>query len=273
MRRQGGDDPANIANEAEVQHAVGLVQHEVADLVQFQLAGGHQVADAAGRADHDVGASPHPLHLHEAADAAENRNDATRHPIAEPVQTRFDLQCQFAGRRQDEGARGVTMRLRRIGCEVLQHRQRECGGLAGAGLGDAEQVAAGEEVGNGCCLDRRWLEEVFTVEGTQQRLGQAERRKGNRWHENGCSSARRRGFMPAAKGERLDVRLPARQWGERVAIEFPGGHIVRIRTKCQSRIHGMAPLYRPDGDESKPYRIAKVADGRSALGIIFHRAP
>ena len=92
FRRQGRDDPADVADEAEIEHAVGLVEHEVADLVQLQLAGGHQVADPAGRADHDVGARPHPLHLHEAADAAEDGDDAAASVAAEPVQAFLDLQ-------------------------------------------------------------------------------------------------------------------------------------------------------------------------------------
>ena len=72
------------------------------------------------------------------------------------------------------------MRLRGVGGEMLQHRQREGGGLAGAGLGDAEQIAAGQQVGDGGCLDGRWLNETRLVEGAQQRLGKAEGRKGNR---------------------------------------------------------------------------------------------
>jgi hypothetical protein len=37
--------------------------------------------------------------------------------------------------------------------EQLQHRQREAGGLAGAGLRGAEQIAPGENYGNGLRLD------------------------------------------------------------------------------------------------------------------------
>ena len=37
--------------------------------------------------------------------------------------------------------------------EALQQRQREAGGLAGAGLGGAEQVAAREDDGDGLRLD------------------------------------------------------------------------------------------------------------------------
>jgi len=37
--------------------------------------------------------------------------------------------------------------------EQLQHRQREAGGLAGAGLGGAEKISACEYYGNGLRLD------------------------------------------------------------------------------------------------------------------------
>jgi len=42
----------------------------------------------------------------------------------------------------------------RLGREALQQRQREPGGLAGAGLGGAQQVAAGKDDGDGLQLDR-----------------------------------------------------------------------------------------------------------------------
>ena len=48
-----------------------------------------------------------------------------------------------------------------VGGEPVQDRQREGGGLAGAGLGDAQQVASGEDVGNGLGLDRRGLRVAF----------------------------------------------------------------------------------------------------------------
>ena len=119
----------------------------MADRVQLQLAGAHQVADAAWRADHDVGARAHSLHLHEAADATKDGNDAP--PLsAERAQALLDLQCEFARRRQDQGTCAIAMRRQLIGGQVLEHRQGECSGLAGAGLGDTEQIASGEQVRN-----------------------------------------------------------------------------------------------------------------------------
>ena len=72
------------------------------------------------------------------------------------------------------------MRLRRVGRQMLQHGKRECGGLAGAGLRDAEQITALEQGRHGTSLDGGRLEETLSVEGAQQGLGQAEVSKGNR---------------------------------------------------------------------------------------------
>ena len=49
-------------------------------------------------------------------------------------------------------ARGRVARVR-FRSEELQHRQSEAGGLAGAGLGGAEEVATCEDYGNGLRLD------------------------------------------------------------------------------------------------------------------------
>ena len=177
-RRQRRDDAADVADEAEIEHAVRFVEHEMADLVQPQFAGGHQVADAARRADHDVGAAAHPLHLREAAHAAEDRDDPAALLAAEAEQAVLDLQGEFAGGGQDQGARGEAVRRGRVGGEMLQHRQRERRGLAGAGLGDAEQIAAGEQVRDGGCLDRRWLQEALLFQGraARARQGRASKR-------------------------------------------------------------------------------------------------
>jgi hypothetical protein len=50
----------------------------------------------------------------------------------------------------------------------LQQRQRETGGLAGAGLRRAEQVAAGEDHRDGLQLDRRRFGIALVGDGAQQ---------------------------------------------------------------------------------------------------------
>mgnify|MGYP000299375214 CR=1 FL=1 len=58
--------------------------------------------------------------------------------------------------------------------QPLQHRQREAGGLAGAGLGAGQQVAAVQHGGDGLRLDRGGRVVALVMDGAQQRLGQAE---------------------------------------------------------------------------------------------------
>jgi hypothetical protein len=58
--------------------------------------------------------------------------------------------------------------------EQLQDRQREAGGLAGAGLRGAEQVAPGEHDGNGLRLDRSGDRVALIGDSTEQLGLQAE---------------------------------------------------------------------------------------------------
>jgi hypothetical protein len=52
--------------------------------------------------------------------------------------------------------------------ETLQHRQREAGGLAGAGLRRGEQVASREDDGDRLRLDRRGLGIALLGDGAKQ---------------------------------------------------------------------------------------------------------
>jgi len=87
-----------------------------------------------------------------------------------------DLEGQFPGRGEDEDLR--VNRL--LGFEVHQQRQGEGGSLAGPGLGLADDVAAGEHMGNHPALDRcrAFIPGIF--EGLEQ--GAAELEVG----EQGC---------------------------------------------------------------------------------------
>ena len=59
-------------------------------------------------------------------------------------------------------------------CEDVDHRQDEAGGLAGAGLGDADQVLAHQDRGDGGALDRRRFVIAAVVDGAEQFVGKAE---------------------------------------------------------------------------------------------------
>ena len=59
---------------------------------------------------------------------------------------------EFAGRRENQRWRHA--RLGAAGAQLVDHRQGEGGGLAGAGLGDAQDVLAGKGDGDRLGLDR-----------------------------------------------------------------------------------------------------------------------
>jgi hypothetical protein len=58
--------------------------------------------------------------------------------------------------------------------QQLQHRQREAGGLAGAGLRRAEQIAPGEDDGDGLRLDGGGLGVALLGDGLEQLGREAE---------------------------------------------------------------------------------------------------
>jgi hypothetical protein len=56
----------------------------------------------------------------------------------------------------------------------MDDRQRECGGLAGAGLGDAEKVAPRQRDRDGLALDGSGLVVAFVLQRLQDRRSEAE---------------------------------------------------------------------------------------------------
>src|SRR5450755_3714403 len=76
---------------------------------------------------------------------------------------------------------------------AMQDGKREGCGLAGTGLGDADDVAAGECKRNGLRLDRCGREIILFLERTRDGIGEAEILKGGQkmgsFHYKGMSTA------------------------------------------------------------------------------------
>ena len=154
----GVDDALHVRPEAHVEHAVGLVEHERVDLVQQDVALAEHVEQAAGGGDQEVDALADALGLRVVRDAAEDGDDAAAAVGGQRLADLLDLAAQLAGRGDDEGRR---MRLLAVDdhrlAHVLEDGQHEGGRLAGARLGAAHDVAAGEHARDGMLLDRRRL--------------------------------------------------------------------------------------------------------------------
>ena len=91
----------DVADEPQIKHPVGLVEHETLGGRDRQFAGVHQVAHAARRADHDIGAAAHVFALFEAAGTANDHDSAQARTGREGAHGLIDLQREFPRWRQD----------------------------------------------------------------------------------------------------------------------------------------------------------------------------
>ena len=178
-RRQRPDHASDVVDEAHVEHPVGLVEDEHLEPVEADEALAHEVEQAAGGGDQDVDARRHRPDLRVLADAAEDHGAAQLQVAAVDGEAGLDLSRELAGRGQHEGAAGLGPGPARIAGEALQDRQREGGGLAGAGLGAAQEVAAREQMRDRLDLDRRRRGVVLGAHGALDRLDQPELGKGS----------------------------------------------------------------------------------------------
>src|SRR3546814_6413135 len=90
-RRQGADDLSDIADEAHVEHAVGLVEDEVRDAVETHVALVQQVHEASGRGDQNVDPARQRAHLRPLGDAAEDDGVAQAQVAAVGLERIADL--------------------------------------------------------------------------------------------------------------------------------------------------------------------------------------
>ena len=152
-------DLLDVLDEAEVEHLVGLVEDDVARRGEDQRAAAHQVHHPADRGDDDVGAGAQLRLLGFDRGAAEDGDDLDVEVLGVGAQRLGHLDAELAGRRQHDRLHLVV-----VGIEVLQQRQAEGRGLAGAGLRLADHVVAAEQLGDRLVLDRRRLVEAELVE-------------------------------------------------------------------------------------------------------------
>ena len=140
-------DALDVGQEAEVEHLVGLVEHQHGDAAQLQVALLGEVEQAARGADHDVGARAQRLDLRLVGAAAVDRHHrqlavACGQVLRGACEVAGHLQAQFAGGHDDQRARGARQRAFRVAGDPLKQGHTEREGLAHAGAGLADEVVA-----------------------------------------------------------------------------------------------------------------------------------
>jgi hypothetical protein len=159
-----GDDAVDGGLEAHVEHAVGLVQDEEADVLQRQVSALEQVLEAAGGGHHDLGRGRGPSLLwdpHAAVDHGDLQG-AGAHDVAQLLD---DLQRELAGGRQDE--RGGASR---VGRDKIGHRDTEGQGLARARRGLGQDVATVQYVGDDQPLNGEGMLDAARCERARHRF-------------------------------------------------------------------------------------------------------
>ena len=133
-----------------------------------------------------------------------------------------------------------------VGGEVVEDRQREGRGLAGAGLRDADDVALGEQQRDGLVLDRSGSDVFLFSEGAKDRLCEAEVVKRGQFKVFLCATgpARRNakrtpnaGFETSRVDRAVSCFEKRKRRGENRLIEF------RARSpQTRDRVHSSVPL-------------------------------
>ncbi len=190
---------ADVLDEAEVKHAVGLVQHHHLHVAEGKDLLLEIIDDASRRADQHVHALFQGAALAVVAGAAEDQYQPVTGMAGQKLGVLVDLHGQFARRRQDHGARGaartgghlaggargfaarIKARAARQGClgcgfvlamHVVEGRQQEGGCLAGAGLRLASHIAPAQCHGQRLRLNRRAVFESGGLGAGQQGFGE-----------------------------------------------------------------------------------------------------
>ena len=163
LGRQQLEHLVDLVLEAARQHLVSLVEHKHLELVDAQRAAVDHVEHAAGGAHDNVRALLQLLVVLAHADAANGGVGHNVHKVAERNNDLLDLGGEFAGGGQHQGLALVQRRV-----DLLQNRDAEGGGLAGAGLGLGNDVVVSEHGQDGALLDDRGRLKAVGVDAAQQ---------------------------------------------------------------------------------------------------------
>ncbi len=240
------DDPLDVGQKAQVEHLVGLVQHEHLDVAEVQVPLTSQVEQAAGGTDDDVDASAQFLDLGFVRATPVDGQDPHSPDGGRGFQVGRHLDGELTGGDDDQRlglARcgGLVVLAVGRGDDALQQRHAEGEGLASAGAGLADQVAAHERDREGHLLDGEGLGDADALERVGDGVQDAKVPEGGQGvsplRSSGSSSDRR---SSPHRGARLTVVAGASPRAARTpGVSSRGARFAR--TPCIQR-----QLYRED---------------------------
>ncbi len=162
------DQALDVGEEAHVEHLVGLVQHQLGDVREVEVASVEVVEQTPGGADDHVDAALERLDLLLVGDAPVDADRGEPQRLADG-----EVLVHLVG---ELARRGDHQRLRRLLRRVdpLQQRQAERQRLARPGPGLADQVVAVERQGQRQLLDREGVGDALVGQRIAERFVHAE---------------------------------------------------------------------------------------------------
>ena len=154
FRRQQRQDLLDVTDEAHVEHAIGLIEHQDLDAIELDGVLLSQIHQPAWRGHQHIGAAAQAHHLRVDLHTA-------KHPVGAQIKVArigrhvlTHLGRQFAGGGEHQGSHDVVASMGPMP-QPLQHRQGEPGGLARAGLSRGHHITALQHCRNALLLNRR----------------------------------------------------------------------------------------------------------------------
>ncbi len=166
-RRRLGQNRFHVRQEAQVEHLVGLVEHERVDIRQVKIAAVHQIQNTTGRTDDNVDALIERFELRFVRNATVNREVADVEVLRGSLDIARHLDRQFACRCDDERLGLACFASRSIGFahDPLDDRNRKRKCLASARASLADQVSARQGDRQGHLLDRESFSDADRAQG------------------------------------------------------------------------------------------------------------
>src|SRR5690606_15520809 len=168
------EEPADPGHEPHVGHSVGFVDYDEVDVGQRDRAFLDEVGESAGRGDEDIDTPPKLASLVVVAHTSVDDEDPSPHRLGEWLQFGRDLARELAGGGEDQGPGPARLGLLHAGEGGDSERQR----LPGSGGSSAEDVVAGQRVGDRGRLDGTWGGDAPVFEGGCDRARDAQVEEG-----------------------------------------------------------------------------------------------
>ena len=171
--RRRFEDEFHVLAKTEIEHLVGLVEHDRLQFRNVEAAAPQMIAEPPRRADHDMRACGQLTLLATRIHAADTGNDARIRILIEPGEFAMHLKSKLAGRRDDQRkrSRGPLEPLGTVK-QILRNRQTIGDRLARTSLRRNQEIAAGGVVGQHRGLDLcKPIEVAFRQSSGERRMG------------------------------------------------------------------------------------------------------